>query len=363
MKKDKRSLTVKMTLSTVLSGGRRGAVRRKKWSVKKKITPTSLMPRKLRVKLKRFMKTMGLMSILIVFAAVLSLSGCGGYYTEPEDTVTVSAMGFDLSESGVRVSLQSVTDGKSTDIISGEGESVSFALAHLSGEKPTELSHCALIVIGDGMGKERLTEIFELCREKREIGDTVLIAATHDAKALLSLDGAVGYDVVGSMRAHPESAGLFSKNRFYELWSEYSDVMALPYFHVSEDSYTLGGLKIYRGLNETVLLDRREGALYLMAKGIFTSGSLDFLDGDIARSVPIKRAVTTYETGRRLTVSCVLTADVPLSHEEKEALVRSCSEGSAELYNRLSELYGNLFGFSEDTGGCDFVFTVEDSSS
>ena len=63
----RKTLTVKMTLDTILSGGRGREVKRKKWSIKKKLPLSGGVPKKMKRHLKKLTKFMGL----------FVLSGCG----------------------------------------------------------------------------------------------------------------------------------------------------------------------------------------------------------------------------------------------------------------------------------------------
>ena len=367
MKKGNKTLTVKMMLSTSLSGRDGGSVK-KKWSAKKRIPLEMKIPRKMKKKLKKLPKFMGLFLLTAVMAATAVTVGCApASYSEPEEVSTVSALGFDVSEKGIRVSVQTAEKGgESVKVISGEGESVSFALSHLSGgdERRTELSHCAVIVIGDGVEGDLLREIFELCESDDDITDAVLLVGTHDACALLSLEGAAGFDMVSAMRPSSDGAGMFSKNRFYEIKSaEKAGVMALPYFYITENEYSLQGLKLYTDLAERTILDRRESALYLMMRGIFTSGRVDAINGDTVTTASVDRARTSYRVSDELLeVDCVLSLEETVPSEVKGALAEYCEKGARELYDQLTLRYGDVFGFAQQMGGatgCVFRFAVE----
>ncbi len=362
MKNKGKTLTLKVGVTTALrKRGRR--IMRKSRRVKKKIP--IYMSKKLAKRLKRYMRGFGIFSLLIL---PLALSGCAraGDYTEPEEVVTVSALGFDATENGVRVSMQAVYRG-GEQVKASEGESVRYALSSLSGSGSgrLELSHCALIAIGDGVSERVLSEIFELCEREREISDAVLFIACHRAEELLSLEGAAGYDVVSSMRSFPGGAGLFSKNRFYEIRNKEKEggegAMALPYFYVSDGGYSIGGLKLYTKRAERVILDRREGVLYLMIEGIYTSGSVDYsYDGEVS-STEIRSSRTEYQRGDKPLVTCRLTVGDRLSAAEKKAVERDLSIGAKELYHMLRERYGKIFGFSQGGEAWEFEFIVEET--
>lgn len=286
--------------------------------------------------------------LLLIATLVTLLAGCSsaGGYTEPEEIATVSAIGVDVSENGVRVSMQIAFGGeKSAEVVSGDGESVEFALSHLSGagHKRKELSHCALIAIGKGVEGEILEELFGLCRENDDIPDTVLIVATHNAFDLLSLEDAMGYDLAATMKPSKDRAGLFSKNRFYELDSNRDETMALPFFSVSNETYDLHGLKLYKDMKERVLLDRKESGMYLMARGIFSSGQIDYETGGRVLSVGVAKVRT--EMRREddgIIVSCLLVPSRRVTEEKAGEIESSLKDGAERMMAELIPKYGDI---------------------
>ena len=360
MKNKQKTLVLKLGVTAALREKGKN-VTRKKWRVKKKIP--LYMSKRLMKRLKRFMKGFGMLSVMLV---PLLFSGCArlGGYTEPEEVVTVAALGFDVAEGGVKVSMQTV-DHSGEQVKVSEGESVSHALSSIisGGTVRPELSHCALIAVGDGIGQGVLSEIFELCENERELSDAVLFVSCHSAEGLLSLDGAAGYDTVSAMRSFPGGAGLFSENRFYEIRNREKaggeGAMALPYFHVSEGEYSISGLKLYTDRSERVILDRRESVLYLMMEGIYTSGSVDYLYGGKMRSAEVRSTRTEHRRGDKNLVICRLTLGDMLTVSEKKALEDSLSRGAEELYEGLFERYGDLFGFSDAGEPWEFEFIAE----
>ena len=299
----------------------------------------------------------------VVFIMLLVfLSGCSsvGGYTEPEEVATVSAIGIDLTGSGVNISMQIALGGeKKTQVINGEGERVEFALSHLSGvgHKRRELSHCAIIAIGDGVEEEMLEEVFQLCRENDDLPDSVLMIATHNALELLSLEDALGYDLAATMKPSEDRHGLFSKNRFYELDSEQNGgAIALPFFSVNDGEYDIHGLKLYMDMKEKVLLDRGESGMFLIARGIFTSGQIDYESKGRILSVGIAKAIVKQrKEGGEITVSCLLIPEQPLSSENAEEIESSLKKGAEKMADELYSKYGDVFGM----GNFRYIFEFE----
>lgn len=305
---------------------------------------------------KKLLKKMKKMSFLPVLALVLVLSGCSAAhgYSEPEEVNTVAALGFDASDGAVTVSAQTVGgDGEKKELLVGKGESVHYALSHLLGgeTKKTELSHCALIVLGEGVDGGLFSEILEFCRHQPDITDAVLFVSAYNAEALLDSESGGGYDIVNAMKSSSDGAGMFSRNRYYEIKSsqrlsegERVSAVALPYFYIFEDSVGVFGLKVYRDLEGAVILDRRESVLYLMMRGIFSGGVLDYDNGEAMSSVGVKRSRTTYDiSGEELRISCTASIDEELSKSALETVERVTERGMEELYEDLVGRYGDVF--------------------
>ena len=132
------------------------------------------------MKIRSFLLVFLFLSCFFLFSCS-SISG----YSEPEDRYIVSAIGFDYSSGMLEASVQIVGDeGEENLIRSGFGESVRQAMGHIEGadSRQLEISHCALILIGDSIGKDTLAEIFDYCRKNNDITVGVKVAAAHSAK-------------------------------------------------------------------------------------------------------------------------------------------------------------------------------------
>ena len=292
-----------------------------------------------------------------VMVCVLFLFSCASVYgySEPEEKYTVSALGFDSDGSGFSVTARVSDDKDSGDearLFFGSGESVSAAMAHIKGadSKGLELSHLAAVVVGDGIGSEEMSEIFEFCRNNRDIAVGVCFAASHSAENLISSPEWDGYELTGALRSGKGGSGYALGCRFYEIENarlDRKESYRLPYFSEWEEGYTLDGLKIYTAQGETVRLDRSESAYYMMVRGLFEGGAVDIEYKGREYSI----FVSECKTGRRATeektqVDCKLELDVRrLPEGDAEGALKSCSARATELCRRLAERYGDILGF------------------
>ena len=278
-----------------------------------------------------------LLCILSSLLCSCSLTG----YSEPEDRYIVSAIGFDYADGIIETSVQ-IVDGEKFTIRSGRGESVRQAMGHIEGAdaKQLEISHCALIVIGDSVGKDDLSDIFEYCRQNGEITVGVKVASAHNAKEMLSF--ADGYELLGAIRDNKDGVGFTRGSRFYEIEeireSGEGQVYHLPYFEKDGEIYTVSGLKIYRKDSGIVRLDRSESVYYMMIKGELSGGVADF-GGD---SIYIEGCKTKLSDGRLI---CTLSVSDCGDKIETEMALSSAAQS---LLSDLTERYGDIFAFGKN---------------
>ncbi len=289
-----------------------------------------------------------LFAVLMLLCLCLSSCSFVSGYSEPEDRYIVSAIGFDKEGDTLEVSVQIV--GKEGNLLrSGKGERVRGAMAHIEGAdaKQLEISHCAIIIIGDGIDSESLSEIFGYCRENNDITVGVKVAAAHRAKDILSLD-ADGYELLGAVRDGADGVGFAGGSRFYEI-EDTRAVYHLPYFETDGETYTVSGLKIFKKDAGIVKLDRSESAYYMMIKGELFGGSADIEYGEKKDSVFLGKCKTEYKTeGDKLYVSCDIKVNGELLPADREKTEKAMSMEASRLVSELYSRYGDLFGFGDD---------------
>ena len=149
--------------------------------------------------------------------ACLFLSSCSLIpgYVEPEDQSVVAAMGFDADGDGVTVSVQ-LAEGR---VLTGRGGSVEDAISSLvAGETRTlEVTHLAVIALGKGIDVEWLEKIMDYCKRNEDVSVSAQLVSCTDAEALLSLDGARGYELSGAIGSGRENASVGAECRLYQV--------------------------------------------------------------------------------------------------------------------------------------------------
>ena len=287
----------------------------------------------------------------------LFLTSCASIsgYGEPEDRYIVSAIGFDRVGEALEVSVQIVGNEGEKDLIrSGRGENVRQAMGHIEGAdaKQLEISHCALIVIGDSIDKNTLSDIFDYCRKNNDITVGVKVAAAYNAKELLSLDGANGYELIGAIRDNADGVGFTKGSRFYEIEeiraSEDESVYHLPYFFAGEDSYSVEGLKIYRADIGIVRLDRSESAYYMMIKGKLQGGVADIeYEGGSDSVYVVSSKIKRREEENNLYLTLEIEVNRELMGEDEDKVIKGMSAAAEKLCRELTDRYGDVFGFGD----------------
>lgn len=209
--------------------------------------------------------------------------------SEPEQVLLVSSVGFDRDEEGFRVSLEVPMPGKGEEgdtgvcVFSGSGESVQTALRNIAAGLSRKLvfSHCALMVLGEGLSREQLDEIFRVAGTGSLLPLATQTVAAPDAGELLRAGGlsfvAAGYDIPELFRRESGLLGLDIRCQVYELRANAlpAHPVTLPYFEVeSEPEHAaFRGLRILREGLPAVTVSAEDCVYYAMLTGSFVGGN------------------------------------------------------------------------------------------
>lgn len=298
-------------------------------------------------------------SVLVLMALFLSSCSFIPGYIEPEDQYVVSAIGFDVTDGGISVSVEVIdSDPKKSRVLSGEGGSIEEAISVLLAEetKTLEVSHCAMIALGRGIGAEWLRHIMDYCNRNEDITVAAHVVATSDARSLLSISDVSGYDLVGSISEGRENSGVGRESRFYQVEGARSSdapVFALPYFTANGENFELYGVRIYDGDEPKVILNRVESAYYMMIRGLFGGGLLGRDSPGLSGSVGVSDCKVKYEFSEvngkpALTVSCKIKLDGELADDRfSDEIVKATKEGMERVFNDLSPRYGDVFKLTQ----------------
>ncbi len=292
-------------------------------------------------KRRRMCKAAALILILPLLTACSMSSG----YTEPEESLVVSAIGFDKLGGAYSVTVQ-IIDGDAHRAVTAVGDTTDSALtAILKGESRTlEMSHCAVAVLGEGIESEEFYEVMDHLKRNKNLTLSADVVTAESAEALLSLEDVSGYDIAAALRPHKNRLGLGEECRFYEVAAK--SAVALPHFVVTDGVQELTGMTLMQNGNRLCLLTPAEGAYYMMLRGNFPTGG----DGtDLALGVGISSCRTKVKSDGAMTeIRLILTPDREFYDEaHRDELLSYTEKNIKSLYSRLCELYGDIFGYGD----------------
>ena len=177
----------------------------------------------------------------------LFLCGCKSSYSEPEQTVLISAIGIDKTDNDTFITLEIIDTQSggleySTKTFQQQAKNVELAFSELQKSVGNKLfaEHCVIVIKGESLSDfEFLNCLVYLC-EAQNVSQNTKIAETENANVLLKTKSrtgqAVGFDMVkilnlqncGECDVYQVLRGLYEKNP-----------PTIPLFTVTNDSYFL----------------------------------------------------------------------------------------------------------------------------
>jgi len=270
------------------------------------------------------------------------LTSCESRVAEPEQGYLVSAMGFDPSEEGIRITVEIpvISESKSEDsktvLFSESGASVENALERMRRGIPRELvfSHCALAVLGENLDKQQMQEIFSFAETGESLPLATEVVRSASAEALLragSLSApAVGYEIPELLKRERKRMGVDMRCSIYELRSTPSPDLpvALPRMEmikVGEDSSArLEGLDILRPHVETIRLSADDWIPYAILCNRFTGGvGMEQRLGQVKHTLTEEYDGTTYMLSLNLKLNLTGGTDADAEALQRELCVRT----------------------------------------
>lgn len=305
----------------------------------------------------------GLCMLLLMSALIGGLTSCEEMGTEPEQGYLVSAMGFDPSEEGIRVTIEIPVIGEGngeeskTILFTHSGASVKSALEGMQRGIPRELvfSHCALTVLGDGLKKEALQEIFAFAEAGESLPLAAEVVRSTNAEKLLragSLSApAVGYEIPELLRRERERMGVEMRCRIYELRTTPSPDLpvAIPRLESlkmgESSSVRLEGMEILRPNAGAIRLPVDDWIPYAVLSNRFTGG-----ENGGERLGQVKRTMTVEYDGEAISLSLNL----------KMKMIGGTDTRVEELQSEICTRAEALFSHVRDTVGEDLFWLGEE---
>lgn len=182
-----------------------------------------------------------ILKIFFVFTLILSLSGCSMLteYTESEQVVVVSAMGFDIESNVIKISAEIVSQQKNDEaiIITSWGKTAEECIVNLkqTAGVPLILSHCGTVVLGETLGFTQAKEIINFLGSLYEFPLGSYLSSSQNALSLLKSKSISeeqnGYTIMRILKQNNKDSRLFTILR--------KDEISLPQFEVRNENYYL----------------------------------------------------------------------------------------------------------------------------
>jgi len=308
------------------------------------------------------------------------MCGCSGYEypSETDMEYMVSSLGFDKNGEKVSAFAEIIVvnsgDGEKSPevkLFEGVGENVRSALYSLNKglAKPLMVKHCGLLVIGDGIDADTLNDIFVFSFENKEITQAIKVVSTENAGELLSLKAnsniALGYELTTALKQNSRHTGIVYKNRLYEIAASLekkSPYYALPVFSVSNDKYSIDGVKIFFDTNAVLTTDEKGAILHAIMSNNFKNGEIklgsecfnvklcsvkyDFSYKKNLLKTDVVITVDTQNNDNLLMLKNAIHKQTVLKTDIYGILDRIYAE-KPELFSKIKDNYGSLFGLGE----------------
>lgn len=247
--------------------------------------------------------------IIPLFLCLVFLCSCSKTdYSEIESRAIVSAIGIDKEKENITVSMELVNTKDSEEtaenqIIFKSGKNFLDAVSNISASVSKNLfySQCATIILGEGLTKEDVQNVFKFIFDGNEFTLLLKVVATKNAKELLTVkpksEAVLGFEIMSVLNSREKNLSLGYYNSFINVGGR-RDVTpylyALPYFEVSGEKekkiYSLSGLKLYKDDSENIILKKEEASIFEIFSNSFKSGEISINIKEIPTTVQIKKS-------------------------------------------------------------------------
>ncbi len=244
------------------------------------------------------------LSVIIIITA-LFLCGCQVTdYTEPEDRLIVTAFAIDNENGELVVTLETVDVVKNTNddeyhptFYKGIGKTLPNALieASLSSGGKLLFSQCPVILLGDSLNSEQISEIVKHCVEDYEISLSVQLLSCNNAAELLSETSGesklAGYEILQLINFGDEIFGITKNEGIIDVFNQDTDYFILPRIDIAEKKAKISGTVLYNKFTKAEQFDVLESQLIFAAVNKLKNSSLNINDDFLK----LKKSKTIYE--------------------------------------------------------------------
>lgn len=294
--------------------------------------------------------------IFLIFLAlsfvISNLCGCSfkKTFSSENNEYIISAMGFDFEENNFKLYLEAIivnTEDADAErklmLLEGEGGSLekAFSDAYEKATQPLQLNHMGVITIGEAVTDNNFSEIIKFCHSQKGITLSTRFVTCKNSFDLLSGETvssvAVGYDIMSMLNNQSERKGINYKNCFYEieaLKEKQQNIIALPYFEKTEDSFSINGIKIFKNYSLIAHLNEDEASVYAIMTDTQSKG--EFLLNN--KKIKLSSSYSSWNIEKNENLKLTLKLKIQIKDK------------SLEKKNIIKRNIENLYSFSKQTG-------------
>ncbi len=301
---------------------------------------------------------------LLLSMLLLALSGCSSKrsdYQEPENRLFVSSLGvdrvgenFEICAEAVEVAENSGTNEYKVKRYSGKGKSVAAAMYEITNDLPKKvnLSHCALIVLGEGVQGEYFPQVLDYCVNNNEITLSAFVAAAYNAKDLLSfnkeLSEPLGYEIATLLKEDLDGTALHNYCTVLSVINtnkEKNNCLLLPCFSAKDKEIYHIGARLMQGNNTLCKLSRGDTQLMAVATNKFLGGELKVETENNQHILKVTDSNTKISCKEEGTLSVEVALKAEKGDYNKKEVAESLEKAIYGLFVRFRDRYSfDAFG-------------------
>lgn len=298
-----------------------------------------------------------LLIFLTVSVILSSLSGCSfkKTFSSENNEYIISAMGFDAENTKLKIFLEAIvvnTEDADKDIklaiLEGEGSSLEEAFSNAQNKaiQPFQLSHIAVILLGESITPKIFSKIIDFCHLQKGITLSTQFVTCKNSFELLQSETvssvAVGYDMMSMLSHQSEHKGINYKNCFYEieaLREKEQNIISIPYFNKNDSGIFINGIKIFKNYSLISHLNEDETSVYAIMTDSQSRGEF-MLDGEKIR-LDSSYSKWNIQKNENLELTLILRIKIKDSTMKKR---KTISESIKKLYSSSKQKNEDIFG-------------------
>lgn len=190
-------------------------------------------------------------ALILLTVAVALLCGCTGY-REINRGYLVTAIGISADRGDYLITLEAMSSSDTTDkpaeaiTLSGKGKSLDDAYATLKKQlvKPLYFEQLGAIILADTLNNAQIELAIDFYKKLPSINYGIYLVKTNDIPTLFdseTVDGVLGYDVIGIIKNFEKRNHIKLSNQLYEFNRNgiENSVADMPIINIADDKLEL----------------------------------------------------------------------------------------------------------------------------